>query len=108
MLGKILIHFLVGINYRTLSCKAKVTKLSAAIIVNQNVGWLNVSVHDVGGVQVIQRAQKIVHDDGDVLCSEAQAVVLVEDLAQITFLVIHYYEYVIYLIFILRINLRCN
>ena len=39
----------------------EVTKLYLGLGVDQDVGWLDVPVHDIGGVKELERAKQIVH-----------------------------------------------
>ena len=41
--------------------EAEVTDLDRAVVINQDVRWLQVSVDDLGFVQVIQATQDVVH-----------------------------------------------
>lgn len=86
---EILLHLFVLILLRSLPREPEVTKLSPTIIVNQNVGRLDVPMENVGGVQVVQRADNIVHYYLDVLLAEVELLVLRQHLAQVTLLTVH-------------------
>lgn len=44
------------------SGQPKVTDLDGTVIIDQNVGWFEVSVQDVGRVQVLHALEQVVHN----------------------------------------------
>ena len=52
--------------------QAKITQFDNALIINENVRWLDVSVDEVGRVQKVQRTKSIVHEDFDMVNTEVE------------------------------------
>lgn len=92
VLAEVLVDLLVPVDLRSLASQPKVAQLGPAIVVDEDVGWLDVPVHDVGRVQVVQRAEDVVHDDLDVLLAEVQGLVVTQQLPQVGLLVVHHNE----------------
>ena len=61
ILPQILIHVVEWLTLWHSSRETEVTDLGSALTVNKNIGRLDVSVHDVGRVQKVHRAQQVVH-----------------------------------------------
>lgn len=47
--------------------KSEVANLDGTVGINQEVAWLDVSVHNVGGVDEVQGAERVVHNCDDML-----------------------------------------
>jgi len=71
---------------------AKITKLDAALVVDEQVARLNIPVHEPGGVHEIDSAEKVVHYYFDVLLGQAVALDLVEHSSNVVRYEFHYYE----------------
>ena len=56
LLLQLLVHQLVLLRGAG-SCEAEVTEVNAALVINEHIGWLDVSVDEAGSVHIVERAQ---------------------------------------------------
>jgi hypothetical protein len=52
---------------RHTSRETKVTYLNVAVLVNQNIGRLDVPVHDIGLMNLVQNTEHVIHDYDDMV-----------------------------------------
>ena len=97
-------HLLLKIHLRSATSQSEVTEASSAVVVNEDVGRLDISMHDIGRVQIVNRAEDIIHDYFDVLISEVKVLKVAEKLSKICFFRVHYNEQVLYWLIRLWIN----
>lgn len=92
VLVEILFHLPVSVDIGALTSKTKITEFGPTIIIDQDICWFDVPMHDVRWVQVVQRTQNVVHYDFDVLLAEVKRLVVTQKLSQVRLLMVHHDE----------------
>ena len=59
-------------NTSQLSGQPKVTNLGSAILIDEYICWLDISVHDASRMDVLETAQHVVHDGLNVSLSQVE------------------------------------
>lgn len=88
----VFVHVVVCLVFRLTSRKSKITDLGSTFHVYEDVGRLDIAMHDISRVHKVHRAQQIVHQDNHVLLRKTEALACVKHLLQITFLELHHNE----------------
>lgn len=67
-----LLFWNLGFNlwFKTGSGEAEVTNYWYTLAVNEDIGWLDIPVHDVCSVQEVERTENVVHHGYDVILSQ--------------------------------------
>lgn len=47
--------------------ETKVTNFYGAVLVNQEIRWLDIPMHDIGRVHIVHRTERVVHNSNDML-----------------------------------------
>ena len=67
----------------------KVTYRNLAFIIDQNILWLQVSVHDITRVNEVQRCQTVVDDNLDVLIRQRVVFYVLHNVVEVILAVVH-------------------
>lgn len=67
----LLLHLLEAVLFsrplRMRARKSKITDFNIGVLVNENIAWFEISVHDIEGVKEVEATEQIVHYRHDVL-----------------------------------------
>ena len=86
--GLATILFLLSFDFGIGSCKAKVANLEVVVLINQDVSWLDISVHHIRLMKKVQGAKKFKQDHDCMLLGKIDAL-LAEELFEITAYTVH-------------------